>query len=162
MTNSTSIIVRIKKTEGVVWFSGKPPPCDPSDLEFETQGQQRFYFCHIIICTLFVGLLRGLLVCLVWLSFGPIFVGCWLVWFLGLRDSAETRDVIWMVGSTCAGPARHIGCSGTHTDTWIGCPGGTRGDSRIVGPTHTGLRLDGGGAHTDTLAVVGPAWTCGW
>ena len=87
----------------------------------------------------------------------PIFVGCWLVWFLGLRDSAETRDDTWTVGSTCAGPARHIGCSGTHTDTWIGCPGGTRGDSRIVGPTHTGLRLDGGGAHTDTLAVVGPA-----
>ena len=76
---------------------------------------------------------------------GPIFVGCWLVWFLGLRDSAETRDVTWTVGSTCAGPARHIGCSGTHTDTWIGCPGGTRGDSRTVGPTHTGLRLDGGG-----------------
>ena len=59
------------QTEGVVWFSGKPPPCDPSDLQFETQGQQHFYFCHIIICTLFVGLLRGLLVCLVWLSLGP-------------------------------------------------------------------------------------------
>ena len=68
-------------------------------LQVCSSKPSRFYFFHIIICTLFVGLLRGLLVCLVWLSFGPIFVGCWLVWFLGLRDSAETRDVTWTVGS---------------------------------------------------------------
>ena len=159
MINSTSIIVRIKKTGGVVWFSGEPLPCDPSGLQFKTQPLLflPYYYLHLIRgFSSWAAGLPGLV------ELGPIFVGCWLVWFLGLRDSAETRDVTWMVGSTCAGPARHIGCSGTHTDTWIGCPGGTRGDSRTVGPTDTGLRLDGGGAHTDTLAVVGPAWTCGW
>jgi len=48
--NSTSIIVRIRKTGGVVWFSGEPLPCDPSGLQFKTQPLLflPYYYLHLI------------------------------------------------------------------------------------------------------------------